>query len=149
MRGVGERVAFRVPLGVLGAATQSGDFGKMRQPAGFLQHVEAAGGTGGLSRPLVPFAPHALHREFVECIGNAATERGGLGREGEVKASGELEGAQHPERVLGEGGAGMAQNAVAQVALTAMRIEDFAGKRVAGERVDREVAPGGSFGVAE
>ena len=147
--GVGKRITFRMPFGVLRRAAQGGELREMHEPAGLFQHGESMRRLGGLRRPLVPLAPDALNRKFRAGADDAAAKRGGLGGEREVEARGELKCAQHPQRVFDEGRTGVPEDAGRQIALSAVRIEQLAGERIAGDGVDREIAAGGGIGIAQ
>ena len=108
-----EHIAFRMPLGVLRAVAQGGDFREVHQPAGFLEDLQAPGGTDGLRCPLVPFAPDAFDREFIIGVYDATAQSGGFRCEAEIETCGELKGAQHAQRVLHKSRAGVAQDTVA------------------------------------
>jgi hypothetical protein len=68
-----------------------------------------------------------------------------------VKSSraGQLERAQHPQRVLRERGAGVPQDPGGEVRPPVERVDELAREGVDRDRVDREVAPGRGVGVAE
>jgi hypothetical protein len=95
----------------LGAAVERGDFGEVGEPAGLLQHGEATGGADGFLGPFGPFSPDAFHGEFAAGGLNLAAKGDGFGSELQVEAGGELKGPQHAQRVLDEGGAGVAEDA--------------------------------------
>ena len=81
--------------------------------------------------------------------GDGAAQRRGLRREREIEARRELHPAQHAQRVLDEGRAGVAQRAPREVALPVVRIDEVAGERIERDGVEREVAARRGLRVAE
>jgi hypothetical protein len=111
VRRVREHVAFGVPLGILLRAAQSGDFREVFQPAGLLKDIEAAGRLADLLGPFGPFAPDAFDGELGVGVFDRAAKRGGFGRDDKVETRGELESAEHAQRVFDKRAAGVAQDA--------------------------------------
>ena len=130
-----------MPGGLLRHGPQRGDLREMRDPTGRGEHGQAPRGDRRLDGPFFPLAPHALDRQLRIAVDHAPAEGGGLGRQHQVEARRELHAAQDPQRILRERGAGVSQHPGAQVGAAVVRIEDCAGERIVGDRVDREVAP--------
>ena len=144
-----EGIALGVPLRFLEAAAEGGDLGKVPQPAGLLEDDEAARRPHGLRGPLVPFVPDPLHGELRVGVDDGTAQRGGFRGEREIEAGGELHPAQHPERILYEGRAGVAQHAGLEIGDAVERIDQTLGERIPRDRVEREVAPRRGVRVAQ
>ncbi|MNC87636.1 hypothetical protein D3C83_33720 [compost metagenome] len=93
----------------------------------------------GLQQQFLELAPDALGRQIVEPDRRTDARRFGL--DAQIETSGELERAQHTERVVGKGcRIDNAQEPLLQILATMKRIEIFIGERIPSDRVDGEVA---------
>jgi hypothetical protein len=146
---VGEDVALGVPVGLLRRAAQGGHLREMPiQPVSSRTSIPREGRTD--------WTAHLSHSPQTRSGGSSA-KAGAISRQSaavsgarrEVEARGQLEGAQDPQRVVGERRARVAQDAGPQVALAAEGVDDGAREGVDRDRVHREVAPGRRVGVAE
>jgi hypothetical protein len=92
----------------------------------------------GLQQQLLELTPDALRGEIVER--DRGADRLRLFRDRELEPRGELQRAQHAEAVIGERlRVDHPQHAAPEIGASLERIDVLAGKRVPGDRVDREV----------
>ena len=138
-----------MPGGLLRCAAQRGEFREVAEPAALFQYREASARRHGLGCPFFPFTPHPFQRQLGKRVGDGSAQCGGLRSEGEVEAPGELHPAEHAQRILGKGRAGVSEHARFQISLPAVGVDDFAGEGIARDRVDREIAPRRRLRVAE
>ena len=142
---VGPHVALRMPLRILRHADERSGLREMTDPSAIAQEAQPRGRNRGPGRPFHPLAQHALRRELGERPGDAPAQRDRLRRGIESEPRGELHPAQHAQRVLGEGGAGVPEHPRPQVRLAAEEIQHLAAMRIEHQRVDGEIAPGGGI----
>ncbi len=101
-----------------------------------------------LEQEFLHFAPHPFCGEVVE--GDAAADRCGGRIDVELEAGNELQGAKHPEAVVGERvGIDDPEEALLEVAPAVEGIEVLVGQRIPGDGVDGEIAPAGGFDHAQ
>lgn len=135
--------AFGVTGGVLLNAPKSLYLGEpVIQSVLFAEDLKEHGGLAGLQQRLAKLRLHALLRK--RCKVHTGAELNRFRGDREAEASSELRPAQDAERILAEGGIGdMAEDFIIQVFPAAGIIEDFAGKDIFHEGINREVAAGG------
>ncbi len=130
-----------MPLGLLRAADERLHLGQ--DPPGHAELVRKGEADRRPLRPqqqLLHLAPDALGRQVVER--DAAAHGGGAFVHRQFEARGELQGAEHAERVVGEGRrVDQAQAPVRQVVASAHRVLVDVGQRIPGDGVDGEIAP--------
>jgi len=146
---MGENVAFGMPLGVLGHATNCVEFRKVLNPAGSFQKAEAARRRHAFFRPFRPFFAHTFFGQFGKSAFDRASQFNRFAGGCEVEACCELHAAQDPQGVFRKGRAGVAQNLILQVRLAAKEIEEFVGPHIIHQRIDRVIAAGGSVARGE
>ena len=148
-----EGIALGVPLGVLGAAGKGGEFGEVGEPAGLGEDTKAGGreaaGGGGFFGPFGPFVPDPLDGELGVGGGDGAAEGGCFRCEGEIKAAGELHGAQDTKGVFDKSRAGVAQNSGAQVGGAAVGVDQAGSNGIPSDGVEGEITSGGGLGVGK
>lgn len=144
--GVLEDVAFRVPFGFLGHASEGIEFGKMGEPAGGLDPAKAGGRDRARCGPFEPFVADAFEGEFMKGADQFAAAGQGFGRAGQVKAPGELHAAEDAQGIIAERFADVAQDPALDIIATAEEVEDLTGPGVPHEGVEGEVTSGGCLG---
>ena len=141
---VGEDVALRVEVGGLLDAAHRRDLGQDdRQESRGLEQLEAPAGAT-LDEDLDDLVPDALGRDVGEVRGRGHDRRVGRGVDCESEPGSEAHGAEHPQAVLVDARARVADRADhpgAKVVGAADEVDDAVGERVPEERVDGEVAP--------
>ena len=142
-------VAFGVKLRGLLDTLHAFDFGEeFVEEAGFMEEFEAAAGSA-FGEDAGEFVALAFGGDGVDLRGEFADGVEGVRFNGEVKAGGEADGAEHAEVVLFEAAvrrADGADHAVFEVGASADVVEDLAGHGVEEEGVDGEVAAENIFG---
>ncbi len=133
-------VALGVPARVLGRRLEGQELRRdHRKHAPRLQEGEAERRPPRLEQQLLDLPEDALGRQLGE--GHRRAQGGGGRVHLQLEARGELHGAERPQRVLAERPrVHGAQDAGLEVAPTAPRVDDLAGRRVEEHRVHREVA---------
>ena len=146
--GVNPDVAFRMKLGRLGNALESGDLRKdVGEQMRGLEKFETAT-SGAFGEELGEFFANAFGGDFVNSRGVPSNGDEGVGLDGVGKTSGEADGAEHTELVFGETDRWItdgADEAGVEIGATVDVVEDFAGIVAHEQAVDGEVATGDVF----
>lgn len=135
-------VAFGMPGRILRNADESSKLGKVANPAAVAKETEPAGWFLAADDELGPFLEDALGGKPLGKNGFAELDSFGNNVEAEPRSK--LHGAQNAERVFGKGSRGVPQKLLRKVPTPVKRVDDFVGKRVKINGIDREIAAGSS-----